>query len=126
MDLNSEIAPDRHRRSDLLETVIGPSAAEAASNGLSDYRESLERVQKYLTRYKHVREQRAALEVSPNNPCHGPLALIRPTVREWLQQIAMPVMLDQKQLHQAMSPCKQAHLRFMQPCLASGGTADAQ
>ncbi len=53
----------RHRRSDLLETVIGPAAAEAASTGLSDFRESLERVQKYLTRYKHVREQRAALEV---------------------------------------------------------------
>ncbi|KAK9859824.1 hypothetical protein WJX84_001803 [Apatococcus fuscideae] len=54
----------RHRRSDLLETVIGPAAAEAASTGLSDFRESLERVDKYLTRYKHVRQQHAALEAA--------------------------------------------------------------
>ncbi|KAK9849951.1 hypothetical protein WJX84_009719 [Apatococcus fuscideae] len=66
----------RHRRSDLLDTVIGPAAAEAASTGLSDFRESLERVDKYLTRYKHVRQQRAALEAAMADEAEaGPEAL---------------------------------------------------
>lgn len=49
-------------RDDLVDTVIAPAGAEAASGLLADARENTERVNKYLKRYKEVQERRANME----------------------------------------------------------------
>lgn len=50
-------------RDDLVDTVIAPAGAEAASGLLSDARENTERVNKYLKRFREVQERRANMEV---------------------------------------------------------------
>lgn len=48
-------------REDLVETVLAPAAADAASTTLADAREDAGRVVKYLARYKSVQARREAL-----------------------------------------------------------------
>ena len=51
-----------HGRGDLVETVVAPAAAEAASGVVSSAREAPARAEKYLERLRKLRERREALE----------------------------------------------------------------
>jgi len=53
----------RFRRDDLVDTVIGPVAAEAAAGSLMDMEEDTARVGKYLQRYQDVQRQRLNMQV---------------------------------------------------------------
>ena len=53
----------RFRRDDLVDTVIGPIAAEAAASVLSDLKDDTARVAKYLQRYQEVQRHRMAMQV---------------------------------------------------------------
>ncbi|GIL52022.1 hypothetical protein Vafri_7984, partial [Volvox africanus] len=50
-----------HGRSDLVETVVAPAAADGAAALLADARESEDRIRKYLQRLKDVRTRRLAM-----------------------------------------------------------------
>ena len=53
----------RFRRDDLVDTVIGPVAAEAAAGGLTDIEDDAARVAKYLQRYQDVQRHRLSMQV---------------------------------------------------------------
>ena len=53
----------RFRRDDLVDTVIGPVAAEAAAGSLTDLKEDTARVAKYLQRYQEVQRHRLNMQV---------------------------------------------------------------
>jgi len=53
----------RFRREDLVDTVIGPVAAEAAAGGLKDTEDDTVRVAKYLQRYQDVQRHRLNMQV---------------------------------------------------------------
>ncbi|GAX74696.1 hypothetical protein CEUSTIGMA_g2144.t1 [Chlamydomonas eustigma] len=56
----------QHQRVDLVETVVTPAAAAAASGLLSDAKESIERIAKYGARLREVRGKRLAMEAILN------------------------------------------------------------
>ena len=53
----------RFRRDDLVDTVIGPVAAEAAASSLKDAEDNAARVTKYLQRYREVQRHRLNMQV---------------------------------------------------------------